>query len=149
TWGAWMLWGIGLGGSFRAATIHQVNAHGEAQVLGWVGLFIMGFAYQAFPRLWGARLAAPWLGAWVFWLMVVGLVVRTAAMWAAGAWPPAAVVAAGAGALQVAAILTFVGQIGATFDGSRAPAEPYVGFIAAALGWFVAAGVVSVWHTWN
>ena len=49
SWGAWLLWTIGLSGSFRAVSVHAVNAHGEAQIFGWVGLFIMGFAYQAFP----------------------------------------------------------------------------------------------------
>ena len=50
SWGAWLLWTIGLNGSFRAVSVHAINAHGEAQIFGWVGLFIMGFAYQAFPR---------------------------------------------------------------------------------------------------
>src|SRR5262245_25019666 len=49
-WGAYLLLRIGLSGSFRAAGLHEVNAHGHAQIFGWVGLFVMGFAYQAFPR---------------------------------------------------------------------------------------------------
>src|SRR5262249_15122211 len=49
-WGAWLLLRIGLEGSFAAAGLHEVNAHGHAQIFGWVGLFVMGFAYQAFPR---------------------------------------------------------------------------------------------------
>ena len=59
TWGAWLLWTIGLNGSFRAVSVHAINAHGEAQIFGWVGLFIMGFAYQAFPRMWQTTLVAP------------------------------------------------------------------------------------------
>src|SRR5262245_61080588 len=56
TWGAVLLWQIGIAGKFTSASIHQVNAHGHAQIFGWVGLFIMGFAYQIFPRLWDAPL---------------------------------------------------------------------------------------------
>lgn len=52
TWGAWLLWQIGIRGSFTSISIFHVNAHGHAQIFGWVGLFIMGFAYQAFPRMW-------------------------------------------------------------------------------------------------
>lgn len=63
TWGAWILWTIGLSGSFQGVSPHRVKAHGEAQVFGWAGLFIMGFAYQAFPSFWGTTLAAPRLAA--------------------------------------------------------------------------------------
>jgi hypothetical protein len=48
-WGAYLLLRIAWSGSFRAAGLHEVNAHGHAQIFGWVGLFVMGFAYQAFP----------------------------------------------------------------------------------------------------
>jgi hypothetical protein len=63
TWGAWLLLTIALGRSFRVIPISSINAHGEAQIFGWVGLFIMGFAYQAFPRLWQTDLVAPRLAA--------------------------------------------------------------------------------------
>ena len=59
TWGAWLLWQIGVAGRFTGASLHHVNAHGHAQIYGWVGLFIMGFAYQAFPRMWHVDLVAP------------------------------------------------------------------------------------------
>jgi hypothetical protein len=50
-WGAYLLIRIALAGSFTAISIHDINAHGHAQIFGWVGLFVMGFAYQAFPRM--------------------------------------------------------------------------------------------------
>src|SRR5262249_41709605 len=43
-WGAYLLLRIAWTGSFTAAGLHEVNAHGHAQIFGWVGLFIMGFA---------------------------------------------------------------------------------------------------------
>ncbi|MBI4595735.1 MAG: hypothetical protein HY730_05075 [Candidatus Tectomicrobia bacterium] len=49
-WGAFLLVSIAVKRSFTSISIHDINAHGHAQVMGWVGLFIMGFAYQAFPR---------------------------------------------------------------------------------------------------
>jgi hypothetical protein len=148
-WGAWLLWQIGLSGSFRAASLHRVNAHGEAQIFGWVGLFIMGFAYQAFPRMWHTRLAAPRLAALAFLLMVAGVVVRAAGMATTGAWGPAPACAALGGALEMAAVLIFIGQIGATFARSAARFDPSIGFITGALAWFAAATAMSVWHTWN
>jgi hypothetical protein len=59
SWGAWLLWTTALGRSFRDISISSVNTHGEAHIFGWVGLFIMGFAYQAFPRLLHTSLATP------------------------------------------------------------------------------------------
>src|SRR5215510_15833698 len=66
SWGAWILWQIGLAARFGAVDIQQVNAHGEAQIFGWVGLFVMGFAYQAFPCIWRTQLAGPRLAPMVF-----------------------------------------------------------------------------------
>lgn len=149
TWGAWMLWTIALSGSFRGVSVHSVNAHGEAQIFGWVGLFIMGFAYQAFPRMWQTTLVAPRLAVWAFALMVAGLVARTIGTWAAGSWPFALPMAMTGGALEVTAVLIFTGQVLATFARGRARFEPYVGFIMGALAWFVASSLLGFWHTWN
>jgi hypothetical protein len=149
SWGAWLLWTIGLNGSFRAASLHAINAHGEAQIFGWVGLFIMGFAYQAFPRMWQTNLAAPRLAAAAFYLMVGGVVVRTAGIALAETWGWAAVLALAGGLMQIAAVGLFVSQILITFRRSGAAVEAYVGFVVAALGWFMLSSVFSVWHSWH
>ena len=149
TWGAWLLGTIAVRGSFQEISISSINAHGDAQIFGWVGLFIMGFAYQAFPRLWQAELAVPRLAAWAFAMMVAGLAVRTIGIAATGAWSLTPALALAGGGLQLAAVLIFAGQILATFVRSGLGLEPYIGFVVAALGWFIASSVVSVWHTWN
>jgi len=149
TWGAWLLGTIAWTGSFQSISLSSINAHGEAQIFGWVGLFIMGFAYQAFPRLWHTTLAAPRLAAWAFVLLIAGLIVRTIGIATAETWSLTPAVALSGGALQVAAVLIFTGQILATLLGSGAKVEPYIGFVVAALVWFVISSVVSVWHTWN
>ena len=149
TWGAWLLWTIGLNGSFRAVSVHAINAHGEAQIFGWVGLFIMGFAYQAFPRMWQTTLVAPRLAAVAFGLMVTGLFVRTAGITAAESWNQAAPLALAGGLMQIAAVGLFAGQLLVTFRRSGAAVEAYVGFVAAALGWFMLSSVFSVWHSWH
>jgi hypothetical protein len=75
-WGAVLLLRISVSGSFTAPSIHDVNAHGHAQIFGWVGLFVMGFAYQMFVH-WrtageiGRRAVALSLA-----LMIGGLVLR-------------------------------------------------------------------------
>ncbi|MGD0041971.1 MAG: hypothetical protein ABSE84_16460 [Isosphaeraceae bacterium] len=149
SWGAWLLWTIGLNGSFRAVSVHAINAHGEAQIFGWVGLFIMGFAYQAFPRMWQTTLVAPRLAVVAFGLMVGGLFVRTAGITAAEAWTLAAPLALVGGLMQIAAVGLFAGQLLVTFRRSGAAVEAYVGFVVAALGWFMLSSVFSVWHSWH
>ena len=149
TWGAWLLWTIGLNGSFRAVSVHAINAHGEAQIFGWVGLFIMGFAYQAFPRMWQTTLVAPRLAVVAFGLMVAGLFVRTAGITTAESWTSAAVVALAGGLMEIAAVSLFAGQLIVTFRRSGAAVEAYVGFVVAALCWFIVSSVFSVWHSWQ
>ena len=149
SWGALLLWRIGLGGSFTSASLFEINAHGQAQIFGWMGLFIMGFAYQAFPRFWQTTLVAPQLALVSFILMVAGVVLSTIGMIITGRCLHALPLAAAGGTMEVAASLIFAGQILATFTGSKAKLEPYIGFIFAALGWYVLSTSASAWHTWN
>lgn len=150
SWGALLLWRIGLAGSFTGGpSVHEINAHGHAQIFGWVGLFIMGFAYQAFPRMWHTTLAAPRLAAAAFWMMLTGIVARTVSMALTGAWDGAVPVTLAAGALEVAAVLIFVGQILVTFVRSGAKVEPYVVFAVTSMAFFVLQAVASLWHSYN
>lgn len=147
-WGAYLLWRIGFAGSFTALSIHHVNAHGHAQIFGWVGLFIMGFAYQAFPRFWQTTLVAPRLAVLTFAAMLVGLVMCTLAM-PVPEQPWAAPAALAGGAITALAAAVFAGQLGVTFHRSKAPLEPWVGFVLVALGWFVVQSLYATWHTWQ
>jgi hypothetical protein len=137
TWGAYLLVRIGLGGSFTAAGLHDVNAHGHAQIFGWVGLFVMGFAYQAFPRFKQTALAAPALARASLGLMVTGLLAH-ALLHPFAAGVPALMVAAGvASAVEVAAVLIFVGVLVATWRRAGKPLAVYEWYIVSALAWFV------------
>ncbi|MGC8640052.1 MAG: hypothetical protein ACP5XB_09275, partial [Isosphaeraceae bacterium] len=149
SWGAWLLWTIGWNGSFRAASIHAVNAHGAAQIFGWVGLFIMGFAYQAFPRMWQTRLPAPRLAVVAFGLLLGGVVVRTVGLVTTETWESARFVALAGGLMQITAVVLFASQLLVAFRRSGAAVEPYVGFVVAALAWFLLSSVFSVWHSWR
>lgn len=149
TWGAWLLVRIAHAGTFAGGvSLHEVNAHGQAQVYGWVGLFVMGFACQALPRKWNTTLVAPRLALVVLAMMVVGIGVRTIVMPLADAWSSAAAVATAGVALQLTAILLFAAQIVATFHRSGQRLEPYVGFIFSALFWFAAMAALDEWHTY-
>lgn len=137
TWGAYLLGRIATQGSFRAASLHEINAHGFAQIYGWVGLFVMGFAYQVFPRFKQTRLAWP-TAAWIsFALMAGGLVLRGIAE----PWGPesdtAAVLAVTGNGLAIAAVLLFAGVLAFTWQRSPVGLAFYDAYIIAALFWFI------------
>ena len=48
-------------------------------IFGWVGLFVMGFAYQSFPRFKYVTLWRPDLANLTLYLMLIGIVSRVAA----------------------------------------------------------------------
>jgi hypothetical protein len=140
-WGAYLLLQIAFTGGFAAAGVHEVNAHGHAQIFGWVGLFVMGFAYQAFPRFKHTRLAWPRVALATLWMMLAGLVVRSLAqplavsvnwLW----WPAVA-----ASVLEVVAAVLFAAIVVTTWRRSGKPAAFYDAYILSAIGWFVVQAV--------
>lgn len=144
-WGVLLLTKIAGAESFVGVTVHEVNAHGHAQVMGWVGLFIMGFAYQAFPKMWGARLVAPKLAIVVFALVLGSIAARSVAMYThASDW---AVPLHTLGSIaQLVGIGVFVTQIAATFAHVGRRLSPSTGFIFAALVFMLLQAAMSVWH---
>ena len=147
-WGAWLLWQIGAIGRFTGVSIHHVNAHGHAQVFGWVGLFVMGFAYQMFPVLWQRRLLARRLVPAVFATMVLGIAIRTVAMASPGVgWGIPTVIVGGT--LEIAAIFAFTIQLALTWRASLARRQPYLPYVATGLVFFLVQAVFCLWHTVN
>jgi hypothetical protein len=141
-WGAYLLLKIAFQGTFTAAGLHEVNAHGHAQVFGWVGLFVMGFAYQAFPRFKQAALHRPGLAHLSLWLMLAGLVGRSLGEPLASALPGAGALAVAASVLEVSAIALFAWLIAMTWrhSGKGLAASDY--YILGALFWFVVQAVL-------
>lgn len=135
-WGAYLLLRIGFSGDFKAAGLHEVNAHGHAQIFGWVGLFIMGAAYQAFPRFKHTSLARPRWAVVSLVLMLVGIVARALAEPLADAGSMMIPIAATASVLEVVAIGIFVWLIVATLRNSGKGLAFYDGYILASLVWF-------------
>lgn len=146
-WGAYLLWQVSQAGSFTGVSIHAVNAHGHAQIFGWVGLFIMGFAYQAFPRMWGTRLVGPHLAVASFILLMASLSLSTVGTALAETWALAVSAVILGGFLQIVAVMIFAGQLAVTFKRSSEPVSPAIGFIFAALAWFAVMSVMNLWHT--
>jgi uncharacterized protein involved in response to NO len=87
-----------------AADAGWIQAHGHAQIFGWLGTFILGIGYYAIPRL---RLSAfSHCAAWTTYaLWTTGVALR----WAVGTWPPAQwrVLFPLAGVLELIAVVIF------------------------------------------
>ncbi|HOX27020.1 MAG TPA: NnrS family protein [Candidatus Krumholzibacteria bacterium] len=148
-WGAWLLAKIGLSGTFTGASIGEVNAHGHAQIVGWMGLFIMGFGYRAFPHFWGTELVWPRLMPAVLAATIAGLVLHVVgAVGGLASRITAGCLLAG-GALEIGAVATFATQMVRTWRRSGRPADPETGFILVACGWLVVQSVLATWHHWQ
>ena len=140
-WGAINLLTIGLSQNFNAIKYSWTLAHGHAMVTGFVGFFIMGFAYQAFPRFKHTSLWKPKLAFMSLPLMVAGIILQTVAHLSvpSRAAMPLEIVAA---SMQLAAVIIFAFAIVKTARQARKP-ETYDRFVYAALAWFVVAAIAN------
>jgi uncharacterized protein involved in response to NO len=74
--GVWNL--LQISGSESAGFISQawLQAHGHAQVFGWVGSFILGIGFYSIPKLRGS-VTGSFLGAWICWVVwTLGVALR-------------------------------------------------------------------------
>jgi hypothetical protein len=142
-WGATNLLEIALKGSFlQLNLLPAIHAHAHAMIFGWVGLFVMGFAYQSFPRFKNTTLWRPDLANFSFYLMLAGIVSRMAAELLA---PDAAAfaLAAFSAIVEIAAVAMFVVILVRTARQSIEPRSRYEKFIFGAMFWFVVQAVLS------
>ena len=138
-WGAINLFTIGVKESFGAVSYSWVLAHGHAMVFGFVGLFIMGFAYQAVPgfkhtALWRPRLAFSSLP-----LMITGIILQTVAHLSS---PPSLSLEVLASVIQILAVAIFAGVLARTIRQARKH-EIYDRFLYAGLVWFLIAAIAN------
>jgi hypothetical protein len=80
--GVWNLVEISRHRNSAAVSAAWIQAHGHAQIFGWIGSFILGIGYYSIPKLRRLRpysLWAPWT-TWAMWAAGVGL------RWAAGVY---------------------------------------------------------------
>lgn len=139
-WGAWLLWLIGRAGTFEAVPAREIVAHGDAQLWGFVGLFIAGIALRWLPVATATRPVSPALAASVLAATLFGVV--GGFVWAL---MPTAVVPLGAAsgiALLMAAVV--VAAFFASRVGPRMP-RPWAAAVLAAGLWWVAWGGLQVW----
>ncbi|HEY3280649.1 MAG TPA: NnrS family protein [Armatimonadota bacterium] len=144
TWGAIILIDIAAHHDFTSAGLHWVNAHGHAQIFGWIGLFVMGVSAATLPDFWGVPLSrVGWLRP-ALALMVAGIALRvlgeaclsgSAALW----------VGVAGGLSEVSALSLYLYVILDTWrrtpSAAKTPADLYV---LSALAWLGAQAIFDV-----
>ena len=136
-WGAINLLQIGFGKSFlQLRLLSSIHAHAHAMIFGWVGMFVMGFAYQSFPRFKNTTLWRPELANLSFYLLGTGIV---AGMLAHMLLPDLAsfVLGAVSGLSEITAVVIFMLVLYRTARQSIEPHNPYEKFIASSFIWFL------------
>lgn len=139
-WGAINLFTIGLKQNFSAVSYSWTLAHAHAMVFGFVGFFIMGFAYQAFPRFKHTTLWKPTLAFSSLPLMAIGIFLQTVAHLVVPVFPSLTLIVV-ASSLQLIAVFIFALVIMKTAGQSRP--EPYDRFVYAAAAWFLLAAIAN------
>ncbi len=133
---------IALAQSFYEISGVLKQIHGHAQIFGWAGLFIMGVALHAVPRMKMQPLRHVRAAKWCFALMLVGVLLRVFAQ-------PVARHSVGAtallfsGTLELASVGLFVWLVGNAVLRLKQEREPYEKFIWASVAWFA---VLALWN---
>jgi hypothetical protein len=142
-WGAINLLEIALDKNLlQLRLVPSIHAHAHAMIFGWVGLFVMGFAYQSFPRFKFTTLWRPDLANLTFVLMLAGIAARIGAELLQPA-PLGLGLGILSAAVELAAISLFVLIILRTARQSMEPGNPYERFILSAFFWFLVQAIFS------
>lgn len=136
--GVWNLLQISGNESAGSVSPAWLQAHGHAQIFGWIGSFILGVGFHSIPKRRGDR-PPPTRAAWVCWIgWTAGVAMRWAANiypWYWRLWLPFS------GALELAAFLIFFATVSRhrPEDGGEKKLESWIWVvIAASLGFFLA-----------
>ncbi|MGE5110035.1 MAG: NnrS family protein [Acidobacteriaceae bacterium] len=136
-WGAINLLQIALGKNFlNLHLLPSIHAHAHAMIFGWVGMFVMGFAYQSFPRFKNTSLWRPQLANLSFYLLAAGIACGMIAEMMSPALVSLALGAMSA-ACEITAVILFLTILYRTARQSVGPHNPYEEFIASSFVWFL------------
>jgi hypothetical protein len=139
-YGAIKLFQVGLGGSFDILSRKAIQMHGSSQLVGWVGLYIMGFFYFILPRLKGTVLVGRGWANLSFYLVLAGLVIRALLYTLETSDTPLYPFVAGV--LDTAAACIFLGVCLTTLKKSTEPKGIQDNFLLAGMVWFLVSGIV-------
>jgi hypothetical protein len=129
--GVWNL--LQISGRESVASVSQawLQAHGHAQVFGWVGSFILGIGFYSIPKLRGEA-KSPFTAAWVCWAMwTLGVALRCTANVYGGEWR---VLLPASALFELAAFLIFFRAVSQhrPADSAKRGIEPWIWVVISA-----------------
>ncbi len=139
-YGAIKLFQAGWGGSFDVLSRRAIQMHGSSQLVGWVGLYIMGFFYFILPRLKGTILVGRRWANMSFYLVLAGLIIRAVFYYLEKTDTPLYPFLAGL--LDTGAAALFLGVCLATLRESTEPKGIQDNFVLAGMVWFLLSGII-------
>ncbi len=128
---------IGLGARWTPL----IQAHGHLQVMGWLGLFLVGVAFQVVPRFKQVPLRLPLLVRPAIVLIAAGLIARTVSQPYADGHVASSIMLTSA-VTEALGIAAFVAAIGGTLISARR--KNYDWYLFAACGWLAGAAVANL-----
>jgi hypothetical protein len=142
-WGAVNLAQIAIGKSFlQLRLVQSIHAHAHAMIFGWVGLFVMGFAYQSFPRFKNTALWRPDFANLSFYMMLSGIIARMSAELLIQTGSGLAL-AFFSSIVELVSIMLFLTVLYKTASQSVGPRNPYEKFLAGSFLWFFVQAILS------
>jgi len=141
--GAFMIFGIGSSKSFELGWENIVQMHGHAQIFGWIGLFIMGIAYFVMPKFKNTGLFRHGLAEASFWMMLIGLILRSIAQPNAVNFLNSALLVSSA-FLELAAACIFAFVLWNVIRKSTQEKENFEKFAIAGVFWFVVLALLNL-----
>jgi hypothetical protein len=139
-YGAIKLFEAGMGGSFDILSKRAIQMHGSSQLIGWVGLYIMGFFYFILPRLKGTTLVGRRWANLSFYLVLAGLIIRALFYYVEASDTPLYPFVAGL--LDTGAAALFLGVCLKTLRKSIEPKGIQDNFLLAGIVWFLVSGII-------
>lgn len=143
--GVWNLISISSHEASRSISPAWIQAHGQAQVFGWVGSFILGIGFHSIPRLRNIRFAL-----WKPWATLALWTSAVALRWFAGVyqWHWRLLLPLTAAA-QIAAFLIFFSVIAGHRSTGGKGLDPWIKVVIAGTLGFFAALVLNLAFSWN
>ncbi len=118
-----------------------IQAHGHLQVMGWLGLFLVGVAFQVVPRFKQVPLRLPLFARPAIVLIAAGLIARTGSQpYADGRLASGAMLTSAF--VEALGVALFAASITATLLSARR--KNYDWYLLAALGWLAAAAAANI-----
>jgi uncharacterized protein involved in response to NO len=142
TFGTLILSYIALKSNFNSIYYALIQAHGHAQLSGWVGLFIMGFALYIIPRVKNTELQHKNLVTICYGLIITGISLRTIVQ--PIPFDPIKFLLPVSAIFEVISIGLFTFIILKTIRASKEKVGIFDKFFKAGIMWFVVASVIDV-----